>query len=105
MATISSQMVLSGLGTFTTSVEVTGLYDISGSLSLPEISKGDPASSQVVSTIKKNGSTIFTSSAGAAGFQIKNYPFTAADTVTVQLTSAAAVDQGINVIKCTVAIG
>lgn len=105
MANSSGQMLLSGLMTATTSVNAAGTYDIIGSLTLPGITKGSTANSQVVATIKQNGSTIFTGQAGAEGFMITGLTCAAGDTISVQLSSGAAVDQGLNLIKCTVAIG
>lgn len=98
-------MVLCALGTFTTSVQAAGLYDIIGSLTLPGITNGAPANSQVVAAISLNSSLLFTGQAGAKGFEIVGVNCAAGDIIQVQLSSAAPVDQGVNVIKCTVAIG
>jgi len=105
MASTSSQMVISGLQSVTNGISSAGNYDIIGSLTLPGIANGASANSQVVTTVSHNGSPIFTSQAGSEGFTITNLPCAAGDTITVALTSAAAVDQGLNVVKCTVAIG
>lgn len=97
-------MVMSDLSVASQSVQSAGTYDIIGSLSLPGISKGDAANSQVVAVVKQNGSTKYTGSAGAAGFQI-TLVLAAGDVIEVDLTSGAAVDQGLNKVKCIVAIG
>lgn len=104
MAQLASQMVMSGLGSFSQSVPMAGEYDVIGSLTLPGIGKGDSANSQVVAVVKQNGTTMYTGLAGAEGFQLV-LNCAASDIILVQLSSAAAVDQGINVVKCTVAIG
>jgi len=97
-------MVLNGLGTQQQSVGAAGTYDCIISLNLPTISKGDPASSQVVTVIKQNGSTIYTGLAGAEGTMI-TVVCAAGDIIAVQLSSAAAVDQGLNAVRGIVAIG
>jgi len=104
MATLSQNMVMSGLGTMTTGVSQAGEYDVIGSLSLPGINKGDPANSQCVAVVNQNGTTMYTGLAGAEGFQLV-LNCAANDSISVTLSSSAPVDQGINVIKCTVAIG
>lgn len=97
-------MTISGLTSAQTSVPLAGLCQIICSLSLPMISKGSSANSQVVTVIKQNGSTMYTSSAGAEGFQI-SLSCAANDVISVTLSSAAAVDQSLNVIKANVSIG
>lgn len=104
MANSVVNMVMSGLGTAQASVSNAGSYDIIGSLTLPGISKGDPSNSQVVTVVKQNGTTMYTGLPGAEGFQLI-LQCAAADIIAVQLSSAAAVDQGINVIKAVVSIG
>lgn len=105
MANSAIHMVISGLGTTVASVQDTGTYDIIGSLSLPAINKGDTANSQVVTVVKQNATTLFTGSAGSAGFMLTGLAAAAGDTFSVILSSSTAVDQGLNVIKATVAIG
>lgn len=105
MAGLAQQMVISGLTTVTNGIQATGTYNITASLTLPNQQEGASADSQVVCTVKQNGSTIYTSTAGSTGWQILSLPCTAGDSISVALTSAAAVDQGLNTVKCTVAIG
>lgn len=105
MATTASHNVLCVLGTVTTPIATDGPYEIIGSLTLPSISQGNTANSAVVATISQNGSPIYTGAAGAKGFMISGIQCVAGDTISVALSSAAAVDQGLNVIKCTIAIG
>lgn len=93
-----------GLGTFTVfTALITDSYNIIGTLSLPAISKGDTANSQVVVVIKQNSSTIYTGSAGAKGFAI-SAQLTANDVISLVLTSSASVDQPKNVIKTSLTI-
>lgn len=93
-----------GLGTFSVfTVPVTDVYQIIGTLSNPSVSAGDGTNSQVVVVIKQNASTIYTGAAGAKGFAI-SAQLTAADVVSLVLTSSASVDQPTNVIKTTLTI-
>ena len=101
----NKKMVISGLESQTTSVTNAGNYTITASLSLPTINKGASANSQCVTTVTQNSSVIYTSTAGCAGFQLLNVPCAANDTITVAMTSSDPVDQGLNVVKTTVAIG
>jgi len=105
MANSSIQMVISGLGTNVASVQAAGTYGIIVSLTLPGISKGDPSNSQAVTVVKQNSTTIYTGLAGAEGLTLTGLSAAAGDTFSVILSSAAAVDQGNNVIKGVVAIG
>lgn len=100
------QMIVCNLSsTSTAGVNDAGYYTITGSISLPGIPKGDTANSAVVAVISKNGSPIHTTVAGSSGFLLTNVLCAASDTISVALTSSASVDQGLNKIKCTVAIG
>lgn len=104
MAKIARQLVFTGLGTFSTSVDDTGVYEIIASLTLPTKAKGASGDSAVVTVLKQNSTTMRTSPAGEEGFM---FPLTCAagDTIQIILSSAATVDQASNVIKGTVAIG
>lgn len=86
------------------SLPVAGVYSINGTLELPDLQEGAPADSQVVSVVKQNGSTKYTSAAGDRGFHIALL-CAANDVITIDLSSAAAVDNLPNAIKCTVSIG
>src|ERR1017187_4895438 len=97
--TISGTVSFSGLNTtaiFT--APAAGTYFVNGQLTLPQISTG-ASPSAVVSLVKKNGSTIYTGTAGNAGFQVTQIVLAAGDAITTVLSSAAAPDQGLNVIK------
>ena len=111
MSNYSQNFAISGLETLTVVMPVAGLYTLSGKIKLPRLSQSDPTDpnflaypSAVVATIKQNGSTIFTTSAGADGFSI---PLLAAfkDSITVQLSSSAAEDTVLNAVSAVVSIG
>lgn len=97
-------MVFSGLGSNTTTIATAGPIDVIGSITCPGIDQGSASNSQVVAVVIQNSTTLFTGAAGAKGFQV---PVLAAanDTITVTLSSSAPIDQPLNVIKATVAIG
>lgn len=94
--------VMVGLGTLTFTVPTTSNYNVK--LSTTE----NPPSSLAI-VVKKNGSTIYTAptitpTQGALQFQ---FPFqaTAADVITVVLSSSAAIDAQLNTVQTTVSIG
>jgi hypothetical protein len=84
---------------------------LNGKLKLPRLSQTDPSDqnylnypSAVVTTIKKNGTTIFTGSSGSDGFSI---PIVAAvsDSFTVALSSSSAQDEVLNAVSAVVSVG
>jgi len=99
-----NSMVIPGLESSSACIGSAGNYTIIGKLQLPSVTDGSSANSSVVSTVKQNGTTIFTSQAGSSGFRI-NLPCAAGDIIQVSLSSAAAVDQPPAAVRCTVAIG
>jgi hypothetical protein len=104
MANLNMNSVLAGLGTFTLLTAPTAdIYTVEGTLILPSINKGDAASSQVVVTVKQNGSTIYTGQAGAAGFYVQTQ-CAVSDVITMVLSSSLAEDSGLNVVKTTVSV-
>lgn len=100
----SQNFTISGLQTLTIVVPVAGALTLSGKLSLPIPSLGAAAQSQVVTTIKQNGSTIFTSSAGQNGFTLPVL-VAAQDSLSVQLTSSLAEDEVLNAVNGAISIG
>jgi hypothetical protein len=111
MANYSQNFTIAGLETLTFVVPLAGAYTLSGKLQLPSAAQDDPTDpnylgypSAVVTTVKQNGTTIFTSLAGAEGFSI---PVLAAlsDTFTIALTSSATPDQGLNALRASISIG
>jgi hypothetical protein len=102
IATDQRPFTCTGLGTFGIIVQTAGLKTVSGTLTLPNINQGASADSAVVVTVNLNGgSTLYTGGAGATGFETQ-VSASAGDTINVILTSAAAVDQGLNVVKSTI---
>ena len=104
MANYNMNQTVTGLGTIATvTVPTTDRYTLSGKISVPKLPKGSLANSSVVAVINVNGSPIYTGQAGAEGFE--SSPFcSAGDIITVVLSSANVVDQGLNVIKTTLSI-
>ncbi len=103
MANYAQNLVFNGLGTLSTVVPAAGPYFVEGKLSLPTIVGGSGPSSVVV-TVNQNGSPIYTGIAGAEGFYL-DVTCAALDTIAIVLTSSAAADAPLNVIKMTVSIG
>lgn len=104
MANYRISAIYTGLGTFAVaSVPTTDYYIIQGTLALPGISKGDAHNSQAVILVKKNGSTIYTSTAGNASFRIGS-SCAAGDAISIVLSSSLAEDIATNSIKTNVYI-
>lgn len=103
MANFYQNFVFCGLGTLTFSAPSTGGYFLEGKTSLPTISNGGGVSS-LLTVVNVNGSPVYTGIVGAEGFRT-DLSLTANDTITVVFSSAAAPDQGLNVIKSTIAFG
>jgi hypothetical protein len=111
MSNYSQNFAISGLETLTIVMPVAGNFQLSGKIKLPRLSQTDPTDpnflsypSAVVTTIKQNGSTIFTGIAGADGFAI---PILAGsqDTFTVALSSSAAEDEVLEAVGAVVSVG
>ena len=81
-----------------------GLFTLQGHIDVPNGSGGSATSSTVVATIKQNGTTIATTTAGADGFSIPVFA-AAGDTFTVTLTSSTASDEVVNAVRCTGSMG
>jgi hypothetical protein len=111
MSNYSQNFSISGLETLTFVVTVAGQFSLKAKLKIPRLSQTDPTDpnflsypSAVVTTIKQNGTTIFTSTAGADGFSI---PISAAalDSFTVALSSSSAEDEVLNAVSAVVSVG
>ncbi len=104
MANFSQSQTVSGLGTITINIPSAGRYGIDGKITLPRIASGDSSNSSVVVTISQTGAgVIYTGQADAQGFHIN--PFCAAsDVISIVLSSAATIDNQLNVIKTTVSV-
>lgn len=104
MANYSKSFVHQGMGTASsTKVPDAGIYFVDGKISLPMNSTGGGASA-VVAVVNKNGSPVYTGSAGRAGFHI-SVSCAADDVITVVFSSALAIDNALNAVKSTITIG
>ena len=119
MAMQSSSQTVTNLGTTTLTANNTDTYTINVTLQIPNIdpsattgpgggagtgtSGGPEVPSQVVCTIRQNGSLLGASSPGAKGLTIKGIACTAGDTLTVTLTSSLPQDEQLNAVQATIA--
>jgi hypothetical protein len=101
MASINTNATFAGLTTLVLGLPNTDYYTVQGTLELPGIVQGAATASSVVVVVKHNSSTVYTGTAGAKGFST-GFSATAGDSVSIITSSAAAVDQGSNVVKCSV---
>ncbi len=103
-ANFNQNSTFGGLGT-AASVKVpdAGLYQVNGSITLPSIPMGSPLASAVVVVVNKNGSPVYTGSAGSRGFQTQ-VSCAALDVISVVLSSALAEDNEPNAVKSTISI-
>jgi hypothetical protein len=93
-----------GLGTYTVAPGAAGPYVVDVKNQLPNLSDGAAANSEVVTVVKVNSSTKYTGPAGADGAKVVVVCDADSDTISVVTSSAADVDQGLNVIKSQIAI-
>jgi hypothetical protein len=104
MANLQFLQSVQGLQTFPIfTAPSAGVYFVNGQLTLPM--QTGSGQSQVVATVKQNGSTIYTGIAGATGFQINQIVCAAADAISVVLSSAAAADQVSQAVKGVIGAG
>lgn len=103
MAQFSQNLSVEGLRTITINIPNTGMHSFDGKISLSRISSGNSGNSSVLVTINKNGSPVYTGSAGRQGFFTK-ISCTAADVITIVLTSSDSDDVGNNIIKTSVSV-
>lgn len=119
MANYNLSLTSTNLGVTTVNIPSADRYVFQGTLELPNIEPSatqgpgggagtgtggaQKVHSQVVVTIRQNGSTIFTSTAGAQGFEI-DVLCAANDIITFTLTSALAQDNQLNSLKMTLAV-
>jgi hypothetical protein len=120
MANFSQSSTFNGLSVYTFVVPTSDTYYIDGKMQLPNsdpsasqgpgggagtgIGGGPRSPSQVVMTIRQNGSAVLISQPGAYGFILANLPCTAGDVLTFTTTSSAPQDQQPNSIRVTLAI-
>lgn len=120
MANYTQSTSVTNLATHTITIPTTDVYGFQGTLTLPNVvptatqgpgggagtgtGGGPQVASQVVVTIKQNGSTIYTSNAGDRGFILKAVQCTAADVITIQRSSSLAQDQQPEAIRMTLSV-
>lgn len=102
MSAFNNNAVLGGIGTYTVAVPDASVYLVDCKLTLPTIVGGAGASS-VVTVVKVNASTKYTGNAGDEGVRTQVL-CAAGDTISVQTSSSAAVDNVPNAVKCIIAI-
>lgn len=103
MANFNQNLVFNGLSSQSFTIPIAGNYFVEGKISLPTI-VGGAGPSAVVAVINQNASPVYTGLAGAEGFRA-DLLCAAGDVIQIVLSSAAAADQALNVIKATVAYG
>jgi hypothetical protein len=96
---------MSGLETLTININSAGVRPISGKIQLPVATDGNYAASQVVCVVKQNGTTIFTSKAGADGFGPISMNNAANDSIQVILSSSLASDEVLNAVRAVISVG
>jgi len=101
----NQNLVFQGLGTLSHVVSEAGSYYVDGHISLPTLSNGGGVSACLVNINKNGGAPFYTGQAGAEGFYAKNVSLAVGDTLNFVFSSAAAADQGFNVIKAQVDLG
>lgn len=120
MANFSQSIAVTNLATHTVTIPTTDVYSFQGTLTLPKIDPsvvpgpgggagtgsggGLTVPSQVVVTIKQNGTTMYTGQSGAGGFALNGLSCTAGDVITIIRSSSLAQDQQPEAIKMTIAI-
>jgi len=110
---------VTNIATTTITIPTTDTYNFQGTLTLPNIvtaatqgagggagtgTGGTFSPSQVVVTIKQNGTTIYTGAAGALGFAVNGVSCTANDSITIALSSSQAQDNQPEAIKMTLSV-
>lgn len=120
MANLDITTTSTNLGVTTINIPSTGVYSFQGTLALPgaespAVSQGagggagtgvggaPRVASQVVVTIRQNGSIIYTSAAGDRGFGINARQCTAGDVMTFTTSSSLSQDQQPQAVKMTIA--
>ena len=98
MANFTANQSLNGLQTFSlATIPYAGAFFVNGQMQISGAVASGGTASQVVAVVKQNGSTVYTGAAGQTGFQT-TVTCAAADVLTVQLSSSAAVDSGSNTV-------
>ena len=110
---------VTGLGTTVIGIPNTDVYTVQCTLQLPNIvpsaspgagggagtgtGGGPQVNSQVVTVIKHNTTTLYTSNAGDRGAMI-GFSASAGDTLSIILSSSLLQDEQTNAVQCTIAV-
>ncbi len=98
---LNTPFVFDGLGTLTNTIATTGLYNVT-------VTTTDTPSSSLSIVVNQNGSPVYTApvlSPTQGAIQFKTELVCAAtDTITVVLSSSAAVDKLLNTVKSTITL-
>ncbi len=119
MANFIQSTTTEGLKATTVNIPTTDVYNFLVTMTLPNLvptptagagggagtgSGGGPeVPSQVVVTVRQNGSTIYTSNPGTLGFQLNTVSCTASDVITFTPSSSLPQDQQPNAVRLTLA--
>jgi hypothetical protein len=103
MANYLSSGSFTGLTTQVVGVPTADTYILQGTLTLPSVQQGSSADSQAIVTVNQNSTPIYTGPAGANGFRVKIVA-AANDLISIIVSSSAAVDAPLNVIRTSFAI-
>jgi|SRR5271166_245853 len=119
MSNFNQSQTATGLQAITINIPTTDIYAIVATVQAPSFTTsatpgpgggagtgtgGTKSESQVVLTIKQNGTTVATSTAGSRGLTIPALSCTAADVITITPSSSLAQDQQTNAIQTTVTV-
>lgn len=120
MSQFSQRTSVTNLATHTIVIPTTDVYGFQGTLTLPEVvptaiqgpgggagtgTGGGPlVPSQVVVTIKQNGSTVMTTNPGDRGFLLRSLQCTAGDVITIVRSSSLLQDEQLNVLRMTLMV-
>jgi hypothetical protein len=120
MANFVSVQTATNLGTTTINIPTTDTYNFVGTLTAPNLvptptpgagggagtgtGSGPEVPSQIVVTVKQNGTTLLTTAPGALGFSLNTMQCTAGDIFTFVTSSSSPQDQQPQAIKLTLAV-
>lgn len=120
MSNFNQSSSFQGLNTYTFTVPTTDTYSFQGTVTPPKYPTtatqgtgggagtgtggGPDIPSQVLITINKNGTPVYTGTAGQQGFQLNGLACTAADVITIVPASSLTQDKQPNAVRITIAI-
>ena len=102
MAQFNQSLMLQGLNSVSVTVPVANDYIVEGKITIPTLSGGGGTSS-LVAVVNKNGSPVYTGSAGQQGFHAR-FACAALDVIQVVFSSGNANDAALNAVKSSIYI-